>query len=109
MIEVMDGLTSRFATFEALEASIDDPSMLAAHVRSSADLAQTPWAIDRGLTSEVAPGLRIPAAPWQSDGATIGSPQAVAALGADNREVLAEIGFTDHDVDALVAAGALRS
>ena len=109
MIEIMDGLTSTFPTFEALDAALDDPWMLAAHVRSTTAFANTPWAAERGLTTEVTEGLPIPTAPWQTDGATIGNPNTLAALGADNRSVLAEVGYHDDEIDALIDAGALRS
>ena len=109
MIEIMDGLTSTFPTFEALDAALDDPWMLAAHVRSTAAFANTPWAAERRLTTEVTEGLPIPAAPWQTDGATIGNPNTLAALGADNRSVLAEVGYHDDEIGALIDVGALRS
>jgi CoA:oxalate CoA-transferase len=109
MIEIMDELTSRFETFEALEAALGDPWLLAAHVRSTQALTDTPWAAHRGLTTQVAPGLPIPAAPWRSDASSIGNPTAVAALGADNHAVLAAAGYRDDDIRALTEAGALRS
>jgi crotonobetainyl-CoA:carnitine CoA-transferase CaiB-like acyl-CoA transferase len=109
MIEVMDRLTRRFPSFEALEAALDDPSLLAACVRSTADLTRTEWADVRGLVTESVPGVPIPAAPWRSDGAAIGHPTTVAGLGADNRTVLAEAGYGDAEIEALVAAGVLRS
>jgi crotonobetainyl-CoA:carnitine CoA-transferase CaiB-like acyl-CoA transferase len=108
LLEAVDGLTRRFPSFEALEAAFDDPSLLAAPVRSTADLVATEWAAQRGLVAEPVPGVRVPAAPWRSDGAAIGGPTTVAALGADNRGVLAEAGYDDAEIDALVAAGALR-
>jgi CoA:oxalate CoA-transferase len=84
--------------------------MLAGPVRALADLAQSDWAQHRGLIAEVAPGLPIPAAPWQSDGADVGVTGPVAAMGADNRAVLTEIGgYGAAEIDALIEIGVLRS
>jgi len=73
------------------------------------DLAATDWAAQRGLFAEVRPGVRVPAAPWQSSGAAVGAGPVVCALGADNHAVLADWGFAAGDIDAVVEAGALRS
>jgi crotonobetainyl-CoA:carnitine CoA-transferase CaiB-like acyl-CoA transferase len=108
MNQVMDGLTGRFPDFAALETAMDDPWMLMAQVRSTAEFATTDWATERGLTSEVAPGIPVPAAPWQSSETTIGYPTSVSALGADNRAVLLEAGYSDDEVDELTRAGVLR-
>ena len=108
MNQVMDGLTGRFPDFAALETAMDDPWMLMAQVRSTAEFATTDWATERGLTSEVAPGIPVPAAPWQSSETTIGYPTSVSALGADNRAVLLEAGYSDDEVDELARAGVLR-
>jgi CoA:oxalate CoA-transferase len=108
MNEVVEELTDRFPDFAALEGAMDGPWMLMAQVRSAAAFATTEWAIDRGLTSDVAPGLPVPAAPWQSSEAAIGYPTSVSALGADNRAVLLEAGYPDDEVTELVRAGVLR-
>jgi crotonobetainyl-CoA:carnitine CoA-transferase CaiB-like acyl-CoA transferase len=106
--DAIEELTRRFADFAALEAAVDEPWFLVGQVRSAADFAASAWARARGLTVEVAPGLAIPAAPWRSDTGRIGEPAHVAALGADNDEVLAEAGYDAEEVAALVQAGVLR-
>jgi crotonobetainyl-CoA:carnitine CoA-transferase CaiB-like acyl-CoA transferase len=108
MNEVLEGLTGRFSDFAALEAAIDDPWMPMAPVRSTAAFATTDWATERGLTSDVAPGLPVPAAPWQSSETTIGYPTSVSVLGAHNRAVLAEAGYSDDEVDERARTGVLR-
>jgi crotonobetainyl-CoA:carnitine CoA-transferase CaiB-like acyl-CoA transferase len=65
MVSAVEALTRRFADFPALEAVLG-PWVLAAPVRSVADLAGTKWATHRGLTAEVAPGLPVPAAAWRA-------------------------------------------
>ena len=108
MVAAIDGLTARYPTFAALEDALGaDPALMAAQVRSVAELAATGWAAHRGLTAAVAPGLAVPAAPWQSDGASIGHPGHVAAMGADNRVVLRDAGYADADIDALEISGVL--
>lgn len=106
LVGVIDSLTSRFATFEDLDAVLDEWT-LAAHVRSVGDLAATDWAAHRGLTAEVLPGLRVPAAPWRTDGTPVGVHGAVARLGADNRGVLADYGYTAQAIADLERSGAL--
>ena len=106
LVDALDDLTSAFPDFEAVEASLD-PRMLAAQVRSVADLADTGWASQRDLLSEVAPGLPVPTAPWKTTGGHIGVRPVVARSGADNAAVLTEAGFTDDEVAALAAAGAI--
>jgi crotonobetainyl-CoA:carnitine CoA-transferase CaiB-like acyl-CoA transferase len=109
MVEVMDTFTVRCADFEALETALGDPWMLAAQLRSVGELAGTEWALQRGLTAEVRPGLPVPAAPWASDGAEIGTAPWVADRGAHNVEVLAELGLDATQIDTLTAAGVLRA
>src|SRR5262249_26261217 len=59
VVSAVEALTRRFADFAAL-AAVLGPWMLAAPVRSVAELAGTQWAAYRGLTAEVAPGLPVP-------------------------------------------------
>jgi len=86
------------------------PPMLVAKVRSVKDLAETDWARHRGLTTEVAPGLSVPSAPWRVAGSRVGVAGPVSALGEHNREVLADVaGFTAAEIDHFTATGVLRS
>jgi crotonobetainyl-CoA:carnitine CoA-transferase CaiB-like acyl-CoA transferase len=107
LVDVIDSLTIRFESFEALEAVLD-PWMLVAKVRSTRDLAASDWAGQRQLTEEVRRGLPVPAAPWEASGSTIRVEPFVSAIGGDNRSVLAEAGYDDAEIDALYRSGALR-
>jgi crotonobetainyl-CoA:carnitine CoA-transferase CaiB-like acyl-CoA transferase len=100
-------MTQRFADFAALETAVDEPWMLMAPVRSTAEFARTDWATARGVTTDVAPGVPVPAAPWRSDAGAIGSPSSAPALGADNEAVLAEVGYSPEEIDELRRGGAL--
>jgi len=82
--------------------------MMAAPVRSVAELADTQWAACRGLTAEVAPGLPVPAAAWRASGSHVGVRPEISALGGDNRAVLAQAGYSADDIEALHMSGALR-
>jgi crotonobetainyl-CoA:carnitine CoA-transferase CaiB-like acyl-CoA transferase len=107
VVSALDSLTSRFPDAASVEAVLD-PGMLAGPVRSVADLASSDWAVHRGLTTEVAPGLMVPTAPWQGDGSSVGVAGPVASMGADSREVLSSIGgYTPAQIDALIAGGAV--
>jgi CoA:oxalate CoA-transferase len=107
MVSAVEELTRRFTDFPALEAVLG-PWMLAAPVRSVAELAGTQWATHRGLTAEVAKGLPVPAAAWQASASRVGVRPEVSALGADNRSVLAGVGYRADDIDALYKSGVLR-
>jgi crotonobetainyl-CoA:carnitine CoA-transferase CaiB-like acyl-CoA transferase len=57
---------------------------------------------------EVQPGVPVPAAPWRSDGATIGVAGPAVAAGTHNDAVLADLGYRADEVARLRADGALR-
>ncbi len=107
VLAVLAELTETFADFVTLESALEEWPMFVAEVRSVADLAATPWAAERGLVAEIAPGLGVPAAPWRGSAARVGVAGPAARLGADSREVLTEHGYTSAEVDALVASGAV--
>jgi CoA:oxalate CoA-transferase len=106
LVAALDELTMRFANLEALEAALD-ARMLVAQVRSLPALAETEWAAQRGLLTEVAPGLPVPAAPWKTDGGDVGVRVTVPRSGADNVAVLTEAGCSADEIDALRASGAI--
>jgi CoA:oxalate CoA-transferase len=109
VVAVVARLAAAFPDFASLERAVDGAPMLVAEVRSVADLAATPWAAQRGLLAEAAPGLPVPAAPWRSDGAAVGLAGPAVARGHHNREVLTELGYTDAEIALLVAAGAVTA
>ena len=109
VIDELNALTVRFPDYDGL-AAVFAPPMLVAKVRSVKDLAETDWARHRGLTTEVAPGLSVPSAPWRVAGSRVGVAGPVSALGEHNREVLADVaGFTAAEIDHFTATGVLRS
>jgi crotonobetainyl-CoA:carnitine CoA-transferase CaiB-like acyl-CoA transferase len=109
LVAVMDELFARVPDGPSLHA-LAGPWMLVGDVRTLRELAETEWAQQRGLMTEVAPGLSVPAAPWQSSTGTVRAPHDIATYGRDNAAVLAEfLGLGSEDVQELTAAGVLRS
>ncbi|MBY0402072.1 CoA transferase [Myxococcota bacterium] len=95
--------------FETLKARLARLPMLEAEVRSTRELAETAWAEERGVLAEVAPGLRVPAAPWRGSDAAVGlSKAAVARRGEHNRAVLGDwLGLASDEIEGLEARGVL--
>ena len=108
MVDALDQITTKYQTYEDLEPELDE-WMFSAHVRSIDDLARTEWAEHRGLTVEVAPGVRVPRAPWSSSDSSVGATPSVAERGADNHAVLEGFGIADDEITALEQLGVLRS
>jgi crotonobetainyl-CoA:carnitine CoA-transferase CaiB-like acyl-CoA transferase len=109
MVALMDDLFAKVPDAASLHA-LAGPWMLVADVRTMRDLADTEWAQQRELMTEVAPGVSVPAAPWRSSGAPIGAPHDIATYGRDNAALLAEfLGLGNEDVQQLTASGVLRS
>ena len=89
----------RFPDFATLEARFDVFGFLVAEVRTVQQLAETPWALERDVFVEVEPGVRVAAAPFRSDGATIGVRGAGPRLGEHTCRVLVErCGLSEEDL-----------
>ena len=87
--------------------SFDVPGGVQNHVQ---DLAETPWAREREVFAEVEPGARVTAAPFRSEGATIGVQGPAPRFGEHTRAVLAErCGLTAAELDRLEADGIIKS
>jgi CoA:oxalate CoA-transferase len=108
-------LASWVATFDSaadLEAAIDDTSVLAAEVRTVAEVAETSWAGQRGAFVEVevgrGPSLRVPQAPWRFRDAESGVRPRLGYRGEHNQEVLMELGgFDEDEIAALARSGVI--
>lgn len=74
-----------------LESRLEGLPALVAGVRTTRELADSEWASQRGVLTEVAPGLRVPTAPWRSPDLDVGlSDPKIAWRGQHNHEVLGE-------------------
>ena len=108
---------SQFDSAEAVENAIGVKSVMAAEVRTVAELAETPWAHERGAFVDVVAGeaavpLTVPQSPWRFAEADAGArPGSVSGdRGQHNREVLAELaGLDDAAMDALEADGVVSA
>ncbi|HEV3230986.1 MAG TPA: CaiB/BaiF CoA-transferase family protein [Candidatus Dormibacteraeota bacterium] len=83
-------------------ALVGDRDVCLEPVNSLAEAMADPHAAARGLWRETADGIPRPA-PMVRLGE--GADPRVAKLGEDSRAVLAELGYTDAEIEALVAAG----
>ncbi|HVM63710.1 MAG TPA: CaiB/BaiF CoA-transferase family protein [Acidimicrobiales bacterium] len=99
---------ARFSSAEELQEALEAAGVGSGVVQPVTALAESEWALARGLLVEGAVGVRVPAAPWRSSGATIGTTRQAARLGAQTREVLSELGIAAADLDRLEADGVIR-
>jgi crotonobetainyl-CoA:carnitine CoA-transferase CaiB-like acyl-CoA transferase len=108
-------LAAWVATFDsarALQDAIGVSSVIVSEVRTTAELAATEWAAERGAFVEVDTGrgqtVTVPQAPWRFAGAPSGVGGRAGYRGEHNREVLRElIGADDAELDRLEADGIL--
>jgi crotonobetainyl-CoA:carnitine CoA-transferase CaiB-like acyl-CoA transferase len=92
-------------------ARLGDAGVPAAPVQNVAEVAAAEQTealgILQGLEHASVEGLRLPAFPVSLDGERLLHRSAPPELGADTRAILAEAGFTDGEIDELVAAGSV--
>jgi crotonobetainyl-CoA:carnitine CoA-transferase CaiB-like acyl-CoA transferase len=98
--EVLGQLASNVRDFADLEARFEQAGLMAAPLRSVSELAATPWAREREAFRDLGAGVRVPAAPWRSDRATIGVAAPAADRGAHTDEVLRDLLGLDDDAIA---------
>jgi len=107
-LRILGELVARVPDFAELEARLETFGFLVAEVRSVAQLAETPWAAERGVFTEVETGARVTAAPFRSDQSPIGVRGPAPRLGQHTREVLRERTPLDDDaLDLLEARGVI--
>lgn len=107
---VLSAWVATFASAADLEAALGASSILAAEVRSVPELADTPWARERGafVDVELRSGavVPVPQSPWRFSHAEGGVRPSVGFRGEHNREVLRDLaGVGDAELAALVEAG----
>lgn len=102
-----------FDSAEAIETAIGQSTVLVAEIRTVPELADTPWAAERGAFVDVDIGngstVTVPQAPWRYQGATSGvQAEKLGFRGDHNREVLSELlGASDAEIDALNESGVI--
>ena len=112
LMEEVQGWIRTFRTFEELEAQVSGGDGLAiGKIRTPAEALETEWAVAMEPTYEVSVGeetIRLPKGPWRFNGRDSGALPAAPKQGADNREILQEIGIDDASVDELYRLGILQ-
>lgn len=97
----------------ALEGELSKGRLALGVVRSVAEAAASDWARERGAIVEVSDRgggtIRIPEAPWRFSDASAGVAGDPAYRGEHNRQVFAELGLDDAELDRLEADGVLSS
>jgi crotonobetainyl-CoA:carnitine CoA-transferase CaiB-like acyl-CoA transferase len=107
---ILADLVAKVPDFPTLEARFDLFGFLVSEVRTVQQLAETPWAEERGVFVEVEPGARVAGAPFRSDRADIGVRGPAPRFAQHTREVLAECcGLSDAELTELEADGVIHS
>ena len=107
-LRVLGDLCAKVPDFATLEALFEPFAFLVAEVRTVAELADTAWASEREVFTEVEPGARLATAPFRSDQSTIGVRGPAPRFAEHTRSVLRErLGLDDADLDRLEAAGVI--
>jgi crotonobetainyl-CoA:carnitine CoA-transferase CaiB-like acyl-CoA transferase len=96
--------------FDEIAKRLNDADQVWAPVQTPAEVASDPQAAAAGAWVEVEDGqggtYRSPAAPAVFPGADMGPRPAYPGIGQDTRTVLAELGYSASDIDAMIADGA---
>jgi crotonobetainyl-CoA:carnitine CoA-transferase CaiB-like acyl-CoA transferase len=109
-LQILADLCAQVPDFATLEARFEAFGFLVSEVRTVQELATTPWAREREVFAEVEPGAHVTAAPFRSDGATIGVQGPAPRFGEHTRAVLAErCGLSTEQLDRLEADGIITS
>jgi crotonobetainyl-CoA:carnitine CoA-transferase CaiB-like acyl-CoA transferase len=107
---ILRELVARVPDFPTLEARFELFGFLVSEVRTVQQLADTPWAQERGVFVEVEPGARVAGAPFHSDRTTIGVRGPAPRFAHDTRAVLAErLGLSDDELTQLERDGAIHT
>jgi crotonobetainyl-CoA:carnitine CoA-transferase CaiB-like acyl-CoA transferase len=108
-LQVLGDLCARVPDFATLEARLELFGFLVAEVRTVSELADTAWASERAVFTEVEPGARLTTAPYRSDRSAIGVRGPAPRFAEHTRAVLTEtLGLDDDTIDALEADGVIR-
>ena len=109
-MRILRDLCAQVPDFATLEARFDLFGFLVGEVRTVAQLAETPWARERGVFTEVEPGVRVSAAPFRSLQSTIGVRGPAPRFAEHTRAVLAErLQLSDDTLDVLEVDGVIAT
>ncbi len=102
-------LADRFVTksTDAWLSALAETGVPAAPVQNAAQVAEAKQTAALGILQELG-GVRIPALPLSTDGERVVHRAPPPALGADTAAILTEAGYSEPEIDDLVAAGIVR-
>jgi crotonobetainyl-CoA:carnitine CoA-transferase CaiB-like acyl-CoA transferase len=101
-----------FSDMESLDAQMDEAKIATGRVRTVKEFAESDWVRDwtaiRTVSDRSGGEIKIPGRPWHfADHEAADEIQLPAHQGEHNAEVLAELGYDQSQIEALVASGAL--
>jgi crotonobetainyl-CoA:carnitine CoA-transferase CaiB-like acyl-CoA transferase len=101
-----------FGDMETLDAQLDEAKIATGQVRSIKEFAASDWAREwdavRTVSDRSGGEIKIPGRPWHfADQVAADEDQLAARQGEHNAEVLAGLGFSTAEIEALEAGGAL--
>lgn len=100
-----------FRTIEELEAQVSEAGLAVGTIRTVSEIAESEWATERGAIREVddrAGGTaRVPSPPWKFSAGELPPAGLAPFQGEHNREVLAELGLSDEQIDKLHDTGVM--
>jgi CoA:oxalate CoA-transferase len=109
-LRILGDLCTKVPDFATLEACLEPFGFLVGEVRTVAQLAETSWAAERAVFTEVEPGARVATRPFRSRQAAIGVRGPAPRLGEHTRAVLGErLDLDEAALDVLESAGVIGS
>lgn len=109
-LRILGDLVAAIPDFAELEARLETFGFLVAEVRTVAQLAETPWARERGVFTEVEAGARVATAPFRSRQSRIAVRGPGPRLGEHTRDVLRErLALDDTTLDLLESRGVIAT
>ena len=107
-LRVLGDLCAKVPDFATLEALFEPFAFLVAEVRTVAELAETAWAAERDVFTEVEPGARLATAPFRSSQSAIGVRGPAPRFAEHTRAVLHErLDLDDDELDRLERDGVI--
>ncbi len=109
---LLDELEAGFAeqTLEELAPKLKEVDMMWAPLQSLAEVTEDPYAHAAGcfieVTDQLGATFKSPASPARFPGIVDRTFKNAPALGGDTRAILTEVGYSDDEIDKLIASGA---